>query len=29
MALNRKTANDMLKGDMRPTPDEFHLCYDI
>ena len=29
MALNRKTANDMLKGDMRPTAYEFHLCYDI
>ena len=29
MALNRNTANDMLKGDMRPTADEFYLCSDI
>ena len=29
MALNCKTANDMLTGDVRPTPYEFHLYYDI
>ena len=29
MALNRNTVNDMVTGDVHPTADEFHLCYDI
>ncbi len=29
MALNRKTANDVFKGDVFTTPDEFRPCDDI
>ena len=29
MALNCKTANDVLKGDARPKAYKFHLCDDI